>query len=181
MMKKSLRYLPILMLGMVACQEEKATTSTPENTNTVAVAPTIQAEEQPQAEVKPTATLPASTESNTVFQDFTAITKLEGNPVTTFQKQLEQKAAKVIVLTKENMPEVLSLSESYQQVYIITGNHTVAKILDLKNSLPSGAWACKMPQSEGYIKKGAMKHTTDYLNNIIGVPDQQKRTVYFIN
>ena len=35
-----------------------------------------------------------------------------------------------------------------------------------------------MPKAEGYIKKGSLNYNNDFANNIIGVPDNQKRIMY---
>jgi len=38
-----------------------------------------------------------------------------------------------------------------------------------------------MPHAEGYIKKGGLTYKKDYINNIIGLPDAQERTMYLFN
>jgi hypothetical protein len=38
-----------------------------------------------------------------------------------------------------------------------------------------------MPKCEGYIKKGKLNYKSNYMNNIIGIPDNQERVAYFFN
>ena len=66
-------------------------------------------------------------------------------------------------------------------IFIIVANHTVIKITDFNDCKPSASWGTCMPMAEGYIKKGVLQHEKDYCNNIIGLPDNQKRTLYLFD
>jgi hypothetical protein len=35
-----------------------------------------------------------------------------------------------------------------------------------------------MPRAAGYVKKGDLVYMNDYVNNVIGAPDAQKRMLY---
>ena len=64
---------------------------------------------------------------------------------------------------------------------IISGNHTIITVIDYDNCKQSASWGACMPFTEGYIKKGKLEHQEDYMNNIVGLPDSQKRTAYLFN
>ena len=61
---------------------------------------------------------------------------------------------------------------------IIVENHTIVKFSDIKKCNYSGSWGMCMPYGEGYIQNGGLKSTNDFINNIIGKPDAQKRVMY---
>ena len=81
-------------------------------------------------------------------------------------------------MDKNNIETVLTEAKTYKNCVIITGNHTIVKILDFDDCKQSSSWGYCMPTAEGYIKKGELVSQEDYINNIIGRPDAQKRTVY---
>ena len=103
------------------------------------------------------------------------------NPISTFSEAAETKAIKKIVLTKENIESVLKEAKNYKHCVIIVGIHTIVKISDLNDCKASGVWGTCMPKAEGFVKKGTMTFMNDYVNMIIGRPDNQKRMVYFFN
>lgn len=102
-------------------------------------------------------------------------------PIQSFQKVANDQADKVIELTKSNIKDVLKEAEEYQHFVIVVGNHTIVKIEDITNCKQSGSWGACMPYGEGYIRKGKFVHQEDYINNIIGRPGGEKRTVYLFN
>ena len=89
----------------------------------------------------------------------------------------QKNASKTIELTKENMAQSLKDAEG-KTCIIIVENHTIVRFSDVKKCRQSGAWGACMPYGEGYIKSGAFTSTNDYINNIIGIPDTQKRTLF---
>jgi hypothetical protein len=122
--------------------------------------------------------------SKTIIVDYflTDITSLENQisktPIKDFQNVANDIASKVIEMDKNNIEAVLTEAKEYKNCVIITGDHTIVKIISFDNCKQSGAWGACMPFAEGYIKKGELVKQKDYINNIIGMPDNQKRTAY---
>ena len=111
--------------------------------------------------------------------DINSIKSIEGeNPIEKFQALAQNEASEVIVLTAENIEEVLNTAKNYKHCVITTGIHTIIKITDLANCKESGSWKTCMPFAQGFIKKGELIYKEDYMNNIIGIPDSQERKVY---
>ena len=108
--------------------------------------------------------------------------KIDANqPIESINTIAKQKAAKTIIFTKENIKDALSEAKNYKYCIIIVGNHTIVKVTDIKDNAMSGSWGTNMPKGEGYIQKGSLVSTNGYINNIIGNPDDQVRTLYFFN
>ena len=99
-------------------------------------------------------------------------------PIKTFNEYASLNADKKIRLKKENINSALENIKEFNYAAIVVENHTVVKIIDYKDCKQSGAWNACMPKVEGYIKKGTLNYKKDYANNIIGVPDNQKRIMY---
>lgn len=83
-----------------------------------------------------------------------------------------------VELTKSNMEIFLKSASSYSSVMITVEDHTVVVFNDLENCKMSGSWASCMPFATGYIRKGKLIFQEDYINNIIGLPDNQLRVGY---
>ncbi len=117
--------------------------------------------------------------------DVIAIESAELNanePITGVASQAAQKAAKQVTLTKENIAEALADAKNNQHVIIIVGNHTIVKVTDLSDCIQSGAWGACMPAGTGYIQRsGQLEKKEGYINNIIGIPDNQQRTMYLFD
>lgn len=105
----------------------------------------------------------------------------EKNPIISFKSYADSKADKSIILSKKNIPSSLIKAKEYKYCIITVGAHTIVKILNFKNCKQSGSWGTCMPIAEGYIKKGTLKYKKDFINNIIGLPDSQERTMYLFN
>ena len=102
-----------------------------------------------------------------------------GEPLVTVSELAAGKAAKSIEITKENIESALATAKSYKTSIIIVGRHTIVKITDLDDCTQSGAWGTCMPKGVGYIQKsGELNKKEGYINNIIGIPDGQKRMLY---
>jgi hypothetical protein len=99
-------------------------------------------------------------------------------PITSVNLIATENAKKTIVLTKDNIKEALQEAQQYKSNLITVGNHTIVKITDFSNCSHSGSWGTCMPYGEGYIQKGELIRMNDYINNIIGKPDDQVRTLY---
>lgn len=103
------------------------------------------------------------------------------NPVASVSGIAQKHAAKTIVLTKENIVAALSEAKKYKTGIVVVGGHTFARVNDFSKCSVSNSWGTCMPYAEGYIKKGALVSTSGPLNNIIGRPDDQVRTLYLFN
>ncbi len=100
------------------------------------------------------------------------------SPISSFNKIAYKQAAKSIVLTKDNMAASLEEAAGYKTCIITVGVHTIVKVTDMNKKIMSGSWGCKIPYGEGYVQKGNLNKKEDYLNNIIGVPNSQRRMMY---
>jgi len=112
------------------------------------------------------------------LDDVHSLEKLE-KPIESFIVGAEASADKIMPLDKGNVADVFEQANKYDHCVIVTGNHTVVLVDDFENCKSSGSWGACMPFAEGFIKKGELVYQEDYINNIIGRPDTQKRTVYF--
>lgn len=123
-----------------------------------------------------------SGDQNQIVHDFLddihALENVE-KPIESFIAAAEASADKVMSLDKENVADVFEQAKKYDHCVIVTGNHTIVLVDDFENCKSSGSWGACMPFAEGFIKKGDLVRQKDYINNIIGRPDTQKRTVYF--
>lgn len=117
-----------------------------------------------------------------LLEDITLLENKEyKTPIITFKDFAISNSEKSIALTKKNISKSLTKARNYKHCVIIVGLHTIVKISDLKNCKQSGSWGACMPHAEGYIKKGELIYKKDYINNIIGLPDTQERTMYLFN
>jgi len=124
-------------------------------------------------------------ENNTVTHFLVDVKSLESdtnvNPIVVFNDLAEKIADYKIFVTKDNIKEVLIKARDFSSSVIVTANHTIVKIKSLDDCQQSGSWKACMPKCEGYIKKGVLNFKEDYMNNIIGIPDNQERVAYFFN
>lgn len=134
------------------------------------------------------ATVKAQNDNAAVVKDFlkdipaAAAEKISANaPVATVDAIAKKTAAKTISLTKENIATALAEAKQFKFGIIIVGEHTFVKVPDFSKCNTSGSWGACMPYGEGYIKKGALVSQQGYINNIIGRPDTQVRTLYLFN
>ncbi len=103
------------------------------------------------------------------------------NPIENFKTIAKDNAKKTIKINKDNIVASLEEAKSYKHAVITVGMHTIVKITDLSNCKTSASWGACMPYAEGYVKKGSLKPKADYVNNIIGTPDSQERSLYLFN
>ena len=99
------------------------------------------------------------------------------NSIVSLTEAAGKKASKTIVITKENIADALKEAQGKNCILIVE-NHTIVKFSDTKNCSTSGSWGVCMPYGEGYIQNGGLTAMKDYINNIIGKPDTQTRTLY---
>lgn len=102
-------------------------------------------------------------------------------PVASVDAIAKKHAAKTISLTKENAAASFNEAKQFKYGILVVGGHTFVKIEDFTKCYTSGSWGACMPYGKGYIKKGALVAQNDYINNIIGRPDAQVRTLYLFN
>ena len=124
-------------------------------------------------------------ENNVVSKFLSDVKSLESdlntNPIVSFKELAKEIAVDKMVVSKKNIKKVLIKSKEYSNCVIVTGNHTIVKIISFENCQQSGSWKACMPLIEGYIKKGKLNYKKDYMNNVIGTPDKQERVAYFFN
>ncbi len=93
-----------------------------------------------------------------------------------------QQASKAIPISASNMESVLGEAQQFKSMLLVVGNHTLVKITDLENCKKSTSWGCCMPIGVAITQKsGEMKKRKDYINNLIGTPDSQIRTVFLFD
>lgn len=101
-------------------------------------------------------------------------------PLVKLQSILAEKADKTITIDKENIQAALTEAKSYTKNIVIVGKHTIAIVEDLADCKSSGSWGACMPMSKALTQKsGSLSEKSDYINNLIGIPDTQIRTMYF--
>lgn len=103
------------------------------------------------------------------------------NPIVAFSEAASNYAVKSAQLTTSNIASLLEEVASHKQAVIVVEDHTIIKIASTEDCKPSGSWGACMPLSEGYVKRGSLVEKNDYANNIIGLPDDQERTIYFFD
>tara|TARA_B100000809_G_C15113108_1_gene521357 strand:+ start:440 stop:901 length:462 start_codon:yes stop_codon:yes gene_type:complete len=125
-----------------------------------------------------------NTETSIVTNFLNDIASLEANntkgqnPIADFIELAKQSADKSASLTKDNLKDLLIEAKDYKHCIVTTGDHTIVKVTDLENCKQSGSWGACIPFAEGYIKKGDLVKQADYMNNIIGRPDDQERMLF---
>lgn len=102
-------------------------------------------------------------------------------PIADIKQLASEQAAKKFDLTKNNINEVLDEAKTFQYCLIVVENHTVVLVESWSNCIQSGSWKYCMPYGSGYIQRGQFVKKEDHINNIIGIPDTQKRAVFLFN
>ncbi len=96
-------------------------------------------------------------------------------PIEEFIVSASEIANEAVELDKNSIQGFIEKGSSFSYGVIVVGNHTIVKIGDFENCKTSSSWGTCMPFGEGYIKKGDLIFQKEYINNIIGRPDSQKR------
>lgn len=99
-------------------------------------------------------------------------------PIKTFINYANKNAKEAITIKKNNIKSALKKAKKHRYSAIVVGTHTIVKLIDFDDCKESGKWGTCMPKAEGYIKKGSLNYKKDYVNNIIGIPDNQERKLY---
>jgi len=106
----------------------------------------------------------------------------EEQPIISISSMAHEKAAEIIIITRENIKLALIEAKTFKHCLIIGEHHTLIRIIDNEDCSPSNLWRTSMPLSRAYIqKKGVLDEKKDYLNKLIGRPDSQIRTMYLFN
>ena len=100
-------------------------------------------------------------------------------PIDNFKTLANEIADEKIVFSADNIKEILVKARDFSSCVIVTANHTIVKIDDLDDCQQSGSWKACMPMCSGYIIRGKLNSKTDYMNNVIGRPDEQERVAFF--
>ncbi len=117
-----------------------------------------------------------------LLEDMSALEKdTSPNPIESFKTSAKSNAKKIILINKENIVSSLEEAKGYKHAVMTVGIHTIVKVTDLSNCKTSASWGACMPYAEGYVKKGSLQPKADYVNNIIGIPDSQERSLYLFN
>ncbi|PRZ00086.1 hypothetical protein BY457_107148 [Marinilabilia salmonicolor] len=127
----------------------------------------------------------SNTETITTFLEgiinFQEVEVNDHNPIISIGELAAQQADTTIVLTGENVSETFDKAMNYNHSLIVVGIHTAVLVSSWEDCTPSGAWDACMPMGEGFVKRTALEKETGYINNIIGIPDNQERKVYLFN
>lgn len=100
-------------------------------------------------------------------------------PISQIAAKLGESADKTMVINKSNITEVLEEAKNYGKVFIVVENHSIVKITDFNDCQKSTAWGACMPKGASLIQKsGNFEKESDYINNLIGKPDNQIRKIY---
>ena len=103
----------------------------------------------------------------------------EEQPIISMSELAQDNASEIIEITRENIKLALNEAKSFKHCLIIVEHHTITRIIDHEDCSPSGCWHACMPLSKAYIQRnGILEEKRDYLKNLIGRPDSQKRTMY---
>ena len=114
--------------------------------------------------------------------NFDGIAFNEDQPIINISQMAHEHAAEIIIITRENIKLALIEAKTFKHCLIIGEHHTLIRIIDNEDCSPSNLWGASMPLSRAYIqKKGVLDEKKDYLKNLIGRPDSQKRTMYLFN
>ena len=127
----------------------------------------------------------SKTDTLTTFVD--GIIELEGEqinehePLISIREIAKKQAIKTIQINKNNIESALQEARNHKHAILMIGKHTIVKITDFNNCKKSTSWGTLMPYGKGYIQKDGLTCKNDYLNNIIGIPDNQLRTLFLFN
>nr|WP_319398395.1 hypothetical protein [uncultured Carboxylicivirga sp.] len=100
-------------------------------------------------------------------------------PIANINQLAAHQADTILIVNKANAKEVFDLAKQYKSCIISVERHTVVLIESWKDCKASGSWSYCMPKGKGFIQRsGEVSEKEDYINNIIGIPNTQRRTVF---
>ena len=103
------------------------------------------------------------------------------NPIQEFTAFALEQADNSLEFDQGNIQEMLDKASEYEHTVVVVEDHTIVHLASLDDCTKSSSWGACMPKAEGFIKKGDLEKQEDYLNNIIGRPDKQKRIAFYFN
>jgi len=112
------------------------------------------------------------------LNDVNSLSNVSSDPIGSFKTAAFESADKSVSVTGEGIATFLEDAKLYKHCVITTGDHTIVKITSFDDCKQSGSWGACMPMAEGFIKKGELVAQKDYINNIIGQPDDQDRVAF---
>jgi hypothetical protein len=102
----------------------------------------------------------------------------DDRPIPNINLLAAKQADTMFILKKDNMAKVMGEAKKYQSCVISVERHTVVLVKSWSNCSKSGSWNYCMPYGIGYIQHEGLTKKEDYIKNIIGTPDFQRRTVF---
>jgi hypothetical protein len=103
------------------------------------------------------------------------------DPINAFKAGAESIADEAFDLDGENAKLMMTKVQDYSKTVIVVEDHTIVLTTNQDECRESGSWKACMPFARGFIKKGDLMFQEDFANNIIGIPDDQQRRVYFFS
>lgn len=113
--------------------------------------------------------------------DFSENTFNDVRPIPSINKAAAQQADTIFFLTKDNIYQVFKEAKKYKSCIISVESHTFVSVESWTNCSKSGSWNFCMPYGTGFIQRDEMVKKEDYIKNIIGMPDAQRRTVFLFD
>ncbi len=129
----------------------------------------------------------AQTNTQKVTELFQGVINFDGaninddRPVPSLNLLAAKQSDTMLVLTKDNIGSVMAQAKKYQSCIISVDRHTIVLIKSWTNCSKSGSWNYCMPYGTGYVQRNELTRIEDYIKNIIGTPDGQRRTVFLFN
>jgi hypothetical protein len=105
----------------------------------------------------------------------------EERPIPTLNLLAAQQADTLFFLNKNNVSSVMKEAKKYKSCIISVDRHTIVLVTSWENSSKSGSWNYYLPYGIGFIQRENLAKKEDFVKNIIGIPDSQRRTVFLFN
>jgi hypothetical protein len=105
----------------------------------------------------------------------------ENEPIVSLLGLAKEKASKTSLIKKENINALLAEAQQSKYAFIVVGKHTIVRITDFDDCKKSTSWGADMPYGKALVQKNGLNEKKDYINNIIGVPDNQPRWLLLFN
>ncbi len=110
--------------------------------------------------------------------DFSDANINKTRPVSSIIKTAARQADTIYFLTKDNVSSVMSQAKKYKHCIIAVETHTVVLVNSWSKVSKSGTWNYYLPYGVGCIQRNELIKKEDYIKNLIGTPDFQRRSVF---
>lgn len=138
-----------------------------------------QQEGSPSTDQEPQNVAQGTSLSHQFAEDPHSIESLEGNQIATLLEDAREHADQSLILHYSNAEKAFEVASGYEHAIVITGDHTAVRIVDFEDCQQSSSWGTCMPKVEGFIRKnGGLEWQDDYMNYVVGTPDNQNRKIY---